>query len=207
MTTDDRDATTAAPPAPGGVRYGTRSPRGYLLRERAAEERHEFWDGDVVAMAGGSRRHSRLETNLAGLLFAALGDGPCHLHAGSLRVGIPSANAYVYPDLSVVCGEDVFEDDRFDTLLNPAVVLEVLSPGTERHDRGRKLAAYRTIPSVREVVLLAQDAPRAEIHRRAGAAWETEIVAGWDGEVVLRAAGVRLAMAALYRRVLEGEGG
>jgi Uma2 family endonuclease len=138
----------------------------YLARERAAGERSEYRDGRVVAMAGAGRDHNRVVTNLVATLDNALRHGPCNVYANDLRVSVAGGARYLYPDVIVTCGEEVFEDDRRDNLVNPLLLVEVLSPGTEAYDRGEKFLAYQQIPSLREYVLVTIRPRRVEVFRR-----------------------------------------
>jgi Uma2 family endonuclease len=142
------------------------SPEEYLAFERASEQRHEYADGEIFAMAGGTREHSLTATNLVGELRAALRGRRCEVHGSDLRIKIPSTGRYVYSDGVVVCGQPLFEDETRDTLLNPLVVIEVLSDLSEAYDRGDKFAQYQSIPSIKDYVLASQKAERIEHFRR-----------------------------------------
>jgi Uma2 family endonuclease len=191
------DPKTPREPVP----YGRVTPQAYLVRERAAEYRSEYFDGDVVAMAGASPTHGRIVSNLATLLGSHLAGGPCEHFIADLRVQLAEANSYVYPDLVVVCGPAVF--DASDNLENPALIIEVLSPSTERKDRGEKFAAYRARETLREYVLVAQDRPRVEVYRPAvEKSWPRVLmVEGLDAEVTLESIGCAIPMVEIYRRV------
>ncbi len=134
----------------------------YLQIERAAENKSEFRDGEIFAMAGGTFAHSAIAANMLRQLGNKLEGRPCVPCTSDLRVKIEMAGAYAYPDVSVVCGERQFEDERRDTLLNPTVIVEILSDSTESYDRGRKFELYRRIPSLREYLLVSQRAPHIE---------------------------------------------
>jgi Uma2 family endonuclease len=178
------------------------TPAEYLVRERAAAYKSEYYGGEVVAMGGASRAHDRITTALLVSLVGQLRGRPCEVFSSDVRVRIREASAYVYPDLSVVCGEAQWADRELDMLLNPTVVLEVLSPSTERIDRGRKADAYHRLDSLREYVLLAQEAPRAEVYRREpDGTWGCQIVLGLDGTLELASIGCTLPMAEVYERV------
>lgn len=118
----------------------------YLAQERAAERRSEYRDGEVVAMTGASREHSLIVSSTNFLLFRQLQERPCEIYPTDMRLRIPQTRRYLYPDLIVVCGEPQFADEHFDTLLNPTVIVEILSPSTEGDDRGEKFQHYREIP-------------------------------------------------------------
>ena len=135
----------------------TVDPATYLQQEREATEKSEYLNGQVYAMAGASREHNQLVFNLAGLLHSQLRGSPCSAYINDMRVRSRATEAYFYPDLTVVCNDAEFEDDEMDTLLNPVLIIEVLSPSTEGYDRGAKFAHYRRMESLREYVLIAQD--------------------------------------------------
>jgi Uma2 family endonuclease len=138
------------------------TPEEYLAIERRNEYKSEYVDGEMVAMTGASRRHNLITVNITGQLYPQLRGRPCETYSGDMRVRIPTTRAYMYPDVVIVCGEPQLEDDYLDTLLNPTVLVEVLSESTERYDRGRKFGFYRTIESLAEYVLVAQDECRVE---------------------------------------------
>ena len=134
----------------------------YLQLDRGSADKHELWDGSAYAMTGASLAHNRLVRNLLVSLSEALANKDCEVLPSDLRVRIPGRERYLYPDLSVVCGPPELEDDHADTLLNPRVVIEVLSTSTEAFDRGQKFEAYRSIPTLSEYVLVAQDVARVD---------------------------------------------
>lgn len=142
------------------------TPEEYLTFDRAAPDRHEYLSGDVVAMTGGSRNHSQIQVNLIAALRPMLRPKGCFVFSSDLRVKIPAANLYTYPDVSLVCGEPQFEDHHGDILLNPHTIFEVLSPSTEGYDRGKKFQAYRTLSSLQTYILVAQDEPHVDLYVR-----------------------------------------
>lgn len=154
------------------------TPEEYLARERAANFKSEFFRGETFAMAGASREHNLIVGNLVRAAGNRLEDHPCEIYASDMRVKVSTTGLYTYPDVTIVCGEPKFEDDELDTLLNPTVVFEVLSASTEAYDRGTKSIHYRQLPSLRALVLVAQDRPQVEVYTR-----------GADGDWVLREAG------------------
>lgn len=138
------------------------TPEEYLAFERRAEYKNEYIDGEIVAMTGASRRHNIIGVNISGELRQQLKGRPCERYVSDMRVRIPSKRMYTYPDVVVACDEPQFEDDDLDTLLNPTVIIEVLSVSTERYDRFKKFSFYRTIESLAEYVLVAQHEYRVE---------------------------------------------
>lgn len=138
----------------------------YLAFERASTEKHEFADGEIFAMSGGKGPHANVAANIIGSFTAALRGRSCRTYTSDMRVHIPSSDRFVYPDASVVCGRPQYKDEHIDTLLNPRVIVEVLSPSTEAYDRGDKFANYRTIPSLKHYIMAAQDKPYVEVYTR-----------------------------------------
>ena len=134
----------------------TLSAEEYLAFERQSEIKHELVDGEIVAMSGAGRAHGRISWNLTLALGTQLEDRGCEGFAGDMRVHVPVTDRYTYPDLVVACGEAQFEDAELDTLLNPVLIAEILSPSTEDKDRGTKLFQYRSIPSLQAILLVAQ---------------------------------------------------
>ena len=131
----------------------------YLQAERASELKHEFHEGEVAVMVGGSLRHAKIITNLVNVFSDLLTEQDADVLSQALRVRVDAVDLYTYPDVIIVCGSPVLEDDHNDTLMNPTVIIEVLSPSTEAYDRGQKFGYYRQIPSLREYVLVAQHQP------------------------------------------------
>jgi Uma2 family endonuclease len=148
------------------------SPEEYLAFERSSDQRHEFADGEIFAMSGGTLEHSTVAGNVIRELGNAVGDRGCRVLTSDMRIKIAARKRYLYPDASVVCEEPVFEDEKRDTLLNPQVIAEVLSDSSEAYDRGDKFAQYRTLSSLREYVLLSQKEPLIEVFtRQPGGGW------------------------------------
>lgn len=142
------------------------TPAQYLEAERSAEFRHEYYDGQIYAMSGGSFHHFQIIANITAELHARLKKRPCAVGSSDLRLRVSPEGLYTYPDVIVICGEPRFADDRRDTLLNPTLIVEVLSPSTEAYDRGFKSAQYRTVESLEEYALVSQAEPRVEVFRR-----------------------------------------
>lgn len=171
----------------------------YLAFEETAEVRHEFYRGEVFAMPGGSSVHSRLKVNLVTLLNSQTLRGKCSTFDSDMRIKVTSTGLYTYPDASVVCDHPRFEDETGRTLLNPRAIFEVLSPSSERYDRGRKFRQYGEIPSLQYYVLVAQDEPRLELFtRQEGALWSIGFSKGLDSVLDLPAIGCVIPLADLY---------
>jgi Uma2 family endonuclease len=178
------------------------SPGEYLAREREAETKSEYYDGETFAMAGGSREHSLIAANVIAELGSQLRESPCEVHTSDLRVQVGGAGPYAYPDVTVVCGEAEFADEEKDNLLNPTVIIEVLSPTTEAWDRGGKFERYQQRASLREYVLIAQDRPRVERYARQGdEEWLLTVVVGLERALSLPAIGCELRLAEVYRKI------
>ena len=174
----------------------------YLAFERAAEARHEFVDGRIIELAGGSVRYAAICDNLLERTRTILRGGPCRPYSANLRVKIVATGNYTYPDLSIVCGEFQLEDDREDTLINPRLLVEVLSPSTERHDRVWKFRNYQLIQSLEEYVLVSQDEPRIERFLRQGEiGWLMTDVTGLDNTVRFESVNCNLTLAEIYESV------
>ncbi len=176
------------------------SPAEYLRRERAGEAKHEYDAGEIWAMVGASLNHNLIAGSLFAALYGQLRGKPCNIFPSDMRLKTPSG-LYAYPDISVVCGEVQFEDSHQDTLLNPVVLVEVLSPSTERYDRGRKFQHYRTLPTLRDVLLVAQDSLRVEQYTWQAGRWTLIDVGGNDGVVQLDSLGCALPLTAIYEQV------
>jgi Uma2 family endonuclease len=180
------------------------TPEEYLELERKAEFKSEYHDGKIYAMSGVSRRHDWIDTQLAFLIARHLDGGQCDLFSSNMRVLVEASGLYTYPDLSVVCGEARFApaDSHVDTLLNPILLVEILSPSTEDYDRGRKAAMYRKIPSLQELLLIAQGAYEVELHRRGtDGTWSLIEVSGLDATIELTSIGYTLRLSELYKKV------
>lgn len=178
------------------------TPEQYLALERKAESRSEFYDGFIEAMAGASRAHGLISLNLASQLLQQLEHRPCEVYNGDMRVWVGAASRYTYPDVVVVCGEPRFQDSDLDTLLNPTVIVEVLSPSTERMDRGKKFSGYRTLDSLREYVLIDQEQVLVEQYDRQGDQWVLTALNRLDDRLRLRSIDCEVPLRAIYAKVI-----
>lgn len=169
------------------------SPEDYLSAERVAEVRHEYVDGEVFAMVGASRRHAAIVARFGHAIRQAALRRGCDAYLNDVKVRVEAANAYYYPDLVATCAPG--DDDPY-VVHAPVLIVEVLSDSTEAIDRREKRANYQKIPSLREIVLVAQDDRRVEIYRREGAHWGADIVT--EGDVVLTSLDLALPLDALY---------
>jgi Uma2 family endonuclease len=177
------------------------SPQDYLAIERDAEWKSEYLNGERVAMTGGSFEHGLLLGNTARLLGQELLARPCVVVPSDLRVKVSATGLYTYPDIVVVCGERQFDDENRDTLLNPILLVEVLSPSTEAYDRGKKFEHYRTIESLREYVLVAQREPRVDHYlRQEDGSWLFRSATGLDAVLPLPSLDCELPLADVYAK-------
>lgn len=174
----------------------------YLRREREAQFKSEFFQGEVFAMAGGSANHSLIAANLVREAGNALKDKPCAVFNSDLRVRIKATGLYTYPDAAIACGELEFDDEMRDTLTNPTVILEVLSESTEKYDRGRKADHYRQIPSLMELILIAQDRIHAErFTRQRSGDWLFHEEKAPTALFELPSMGISIQLSEIYRNV------
>ena len=179
----------------------TLSPEEYLALEREAEFRHEYVDGEIIAMSGGSMEHSLIAANLIGELRTALRQHPCQVFTADMR--IKAGTRYTYPDLSVVCGQSKLEDEHRDTLLNPVVVCEVLSDSTAHYDRGDKFAHYQEIASLRHYILVSQKEVRVEHFLREGHDAWTRQVLGPGHALVMAELECEISIDEIYLKVFD----
>lgn len=176
----------------------------YLRIERGSTDKHEFRDGEVVSMAGGTVAHSRIMANGIAALWNRLKGGPRAPFDSNLRVRISRGTLYSYPDVTVICGNPELDPDdkQGETVTNPRLVVEVLSPSTESYDRRTKFDRYRQLESFREYVLVSQDTPRVEtFFRRDDGTWVFAVAAGLDGTIRLASLDVELPLSEVYAAV------
>ncbi len=175
----------------------------YLSRERKAAFKSEFYRGEMFAMAGASWEHTSVKDNIARHAGNQLDDGPCRVLTSDLRVKVDATGLYTYPDIVIVSDEPLFEDNMFDTLLNPLALMEVLSDSTERYDRGTKAGHYRRIPSLKEYILIAQDEPLVERYvRQPDDSWLLTEFRGLTQTLTLASAPATIKLADIYRGVV-----
>jgi Uma2 family endonuclease len=172
----------------------------YVALERESPTKHEFFDGEIYAMAGGSEDHSALALNVLAALLGAVGDRPCRVHTSDLRIYVEAVGLATFPDGSVICGPLQQHAPSPDaTALNPLVLLEVTSDSSEEYDTGEKLEAYKTIPTVREMIIVSHRERRITIHRREVSGSWTMRVAIAGGGVVVESLSAELVIDAIYR--------
>lgn len=178
------------------------TPEAYLALEREAEVKHEYYAGEIFAFADASEAHNLIVANLVREPGNQLRERPCKAYPSDMRVKVGPTGLYTYPDVVVVCGEARFDDAHRDTLLNPTLLVEVLSPSTEGYDRGKKFEQYRKPDSLQEYLVIAQEERHVEHYARRSdnqwLLWETDSP---EAAVELASVGCRLGVAALYEKV------
>ena len=180
------------------------SPQEYLIRERQADYRSEYVNGGVFAMSGASREHNFITGNVYAEIHTQFRGKPCEVYVTDMRVKVHFTGMYTYPDVVAVCGGSSFEDGQVDTLVNPTVIVEVLSPSTEAYDRGEKFTHYRRLQSLQEYVLVAQDKVRIEHFARLNGdsgQWVLTEISDPNGTLHLPSIGCHLALRDIYDRV------
>ncbi len=174
----------------------------YLKKERRTETKCEFFEGEVFAMGGGSLEHSLIATNLVRLVGNQLEGKPCVPFNSDLRIKVEATGLLTYPDLSIVCGPPKFADDERDTILNPTVLVEVLSDSTEAYDRGKKFENYRRMASLQEYLLVSQKEPRIEqFIRQPNGEWLLREAVGKEVRLELPSLNITMLLAEVYARV------
>ena len=180
------------------------TPEEYLRRERDAVDKHEFYRGEIFAMAGGSAEHSRIIANTIRHLGNRLDRSPRGVFDSNLRIRIPRSSLYTYPDVSVICGPLEYDplDARRETVLNPTLLVEVLSPSTEAYDRGAKFENYQQIDSLREYLLVSQNVARGETFlRQPDGTWLYTAATGLQASVQLASLKIEVPLAEMYTGV------
>jgi Uma2 family endonuclease len=176
----------------------------YLMIERAADYKSDFCDGEIYSMAGASERHLLLCSSIVGSLYAQFKGRPCKVYQSDMRVRVADAGMYTYPDVVAVCGQPRFLDARRDTLLNPQLLVEVLSPSTVDYDRGNKIWRYRRIESLTDYLIVAQDGVLVEHGRRNSAGqdiWTVREYAELSDRIELGSLGAGLSLSDIYERI------
>jgi Uma2 family endonuclease len=177
------------------------TPEQYLAMERKAEFKSEYDDGFITAMSGASRPHNLISANVSRQIGNQLEQRSCETYQSDMRVLVSRTGLYTYPDVVVVCGQAQFDDREVDTLLNPTLIVEVLSPSTESYDRGKKFAHYRRLESLQEYVLVAQDEVRVERYLRRGDTWQISDLTDIDDTLTLESIDCKIPLREIYARV------
>jgi Uma2 family endonuclease len=178
------------------------TPEQYLSFERSSEYKSEYLNGEIFGMTGASRKHNLIATNIVLSLGNQLKGGPCELYVSEMRVKVNAVGLYTYPDLAIVCEEPQLEDEFFDTLLNPTVLIEILSKSTERYDRIAKSDYYRRLNSLSEYLLVAQEQYRVEQYtRQPDDHWLLTEIHSVEGVVDLQSIKCSLALREVYEKI------
>ena len=174
----------------------------YLAFERRSQFRSEFYQGEMFAMTGASRKHNLITLNIARRISEALDNRPCETYSNDMRVKVSLSGLYTYPDVVATCESPQFEDDFVDTLLNPQAIVEVVSESTESYDRGKKFAHYRRIPSLKDYLLVSQDRVMVEHYmREPNNRWLLTEISQLEESVNLLSIDCRLRLADIYAKV------
>lgn len=183
------------------VTQTTYTPEEYLALERKAEFKSEYINGEIYAMSGASKEHNYIAGSLYGEIRQQFKGRACDVFVSDMRVKVSATGMYTYPDVIALCGRAVFDDVQVDTLTNPTVIIEVLSPSTEAYDRGDKFAHYLRLPSIQEYVLVAQDKVRVEHYVRRGEEWVYTQISELDGVLRLESIGCAITVRDVYDKV------
>lgn len=182
------------------------SPEEYLTLERQADYKSEYFNGVMYAMSGASLNHNKIVANIIAELVPQLRGRPCSALSSDIKVRMPDSRKFFYPDVSVVCGEPQFHDQRNDVLLNPILIIEVLSESTEAFDRGKKFQAYQRLESLQEYILISQSKPVDEQYvRQSEATWKYTAAIGLESSLSLPSIECTLNLSAVYDKVTETE--
>ena len=174
----------------------------YLEYDLHSDHKNEYFNGQIYAMAGASEKHNVISMNISISIGLQLRNKPCQVYAGDMRIKVKSTGLFAYPDLLVVCPEKLFSGEKPDTLLNPIVIIEILSDSTESTDRGAKFAHYRQIPSLREYILVSQNSGKIEkYHLNASSKWELEETTEENTQIELHSISCVLRLEEVYDKI------
>lgn len=178
------------------------SPQEYLKLERESDTKHQYLDGEMIAMAPVSLAHIDIVANLLREIGSFLKGKPCRITPSDLRISIPSANSYTYPDATIICGKPEMEDEKFDTAKNPTVIFEVMSGSSKEYDSGNKFLYYQRIPSLQEYILIDSKKMSVAIYRRQTAdLWKIETLEDATAVIYIRSIDYNLSFDDLYFEV------
>lgn len=175
----------------------------YLEQERKAEYKSEFYKGEIFAMAGATKKHNKIVASIVAEVYNVLKGKGCAIFSGDLRMQNFENGLYTYPDITIVCGEEKYLDDKFDTLTNPTVLIEVLSPSTEDYYRGTKFKLYRSIPSLQNYVVVSSTEYAAEVYTRNSDTWILTTAKGKEGALYISAIDYAVKLADIYMQISE----
>ena len=177
------------------------TPEEYLVMEREAAFKSEYRDGKIVAMPGASHKHNLIAGNIFGEIYVQFRDRTCVVYVNDMRVKVSDTGLYTYPDVVVVCDEPRFDDNHFDTLLNPTVLVEVLSPSTENYDRNDKFLSYQILESLQEYILVSQNGVHVEQYIHQDGKWILREFRSLDDVLQIASIECELALRAIYAKV------
>jgi Uma2 family endonuclease len=184
---------------PAKLRY---QPEEYLALEETAEYKSEYIDGEIAPMTGGSINHNRIVRNVLTLFTVALDSTECEALGGDMRLWLPEYNVFTYPDITVICDDPVFYPGRTDTISNPVLIVEVLSPSTEDDDRGTKFQRYRSLPMLHDYILIHQSNAQIEHYGRTqNGGWLLTETKGFEAVLDISTFEIKLPLAQVYERV------
>lgn len=187
---------TIQEPAP---KYNFISPKDYLEMERASDEKHEYFDGHIYLMSGASLKHAKVAMNLAVEIGSYLKEKNCKVLAETMRVATKTKDAYMYPDLLIYFDKEELEDDKFDTMLNPSVIFEILSPSTRSIDKGRKMMYYKEIPSLKEYFKIDTDSQLVHcVRKQPSGDWRLETISGDASVLFIETIHFNLPLSTIY---------
>ena len=185
------------------VKYNYVSAEEYLIAERAALEKHEYYQGEIFAMSGASRNHNEIHTNVLGELYSKLKGRGCKPYGSELRIHIPKNTLYTYPDITIICGEMDLTDDQFDTATNPSIIIEILSKSTRNYDKGEKFTLYRDIESLQEYILVDSEKVHVEKHiRNTDNSWQLTDYRSLEDSITIPSVNVSLSLKDIYEGVI-----
>jgi Uma2 family endonuclease len=173
----------------------------YLALERSADYKSEYVTGEIFAMGGASPKHVLIASNIAREVGNKLKDKPCQVYASDLRIQADTGSAYFYPDVAVVCGRPEYRDGKHDTVTNPIVIIEVLSPMTRNYDRGDKFAYYRRLASLREYILIDQEPCHIEQYVRTKSGFEFSEIEDCQADLIIPTLDIKIPLAEVYAKV------
>ncbi len=175
----------------------------YLEQERQAEYKSEFYKGEIFAMAGATKEHNKIVASIVAEAYNFLRDKDCSIFPSDLRMHNYENSLYTYPDVTIVCGEEKYLDDKFDTLTNPTVLIEVLSATTEDYDRGTKFKLYRSIPSLQNYVIVSSTEYAAEVYTKNNNEWILTTAKYKEGTLFISAIDYTMKLADIYAQIKE----
>ncbi len=184
------------------LKYNYTTTEEYLEMERASQEKHELHHGTVITMTGASLKHNQIVSNLIVSIGSYLKERSCRVFPSDLRTKVLTKDSFTYPDVTIVCGEPELMDDHFDTLLNPSVIIEVLSPSTEKHDKGFKFFYYMQIPSLKEYIMISSTGINVHISRKQNdASWKFDEITDPASSLFINTIEQNIPVADIYYEV------